>query len=514
MVKCYATFFICLAMAWTNLQAKPDSYKTLNTSVDYLNQHLETFWLSYKDLTELNRNLNSFFQSEGTAIPVWRSVFLEMPPMEELEQIPPAFISELKALAKIRADHRQGMQALEQYVKQKAYLSDPEGQKAYILLDRMEQIFHRFGEVHRTFEEVLSKENARQGLMEPDDAFLYVVQELHTHLACSRKLLSAIQKQETGEARKQLVALNAIIERSAKRQNALLNPLNARPDSEHDPAKRFVAVLVQSRSLIQMTESYLGKEAMDPFFRQAGRGYYFYNQFLVNKFSRKGESLVTQFNRFLSLHELPLLRAIGESHAYKVLKLNMEPELPGTSTIPDDIAPVHLIFLLDVSGSMRQADKFPLFQSSFLYLASNLRPEDRISLISYSGESKVHLEAISPQQQAALSDAIQTLSAEGKTNIHQGLNKAYGIAQKNYIASGNNRIILVSDGGFHLQSQLLQIAQEGNQNDIQLSTLYMGHAEAEARARLLPLARRGGGNYTHVQPANAQKALLREVLSQ
>ncbi len=505
---------LLFSLTWANLQAKDNSYTTLNTAVDYVNQHLESFWLSYKDLTELNRNLNSYFQSEGKHIPIWRSAFLEMPPIKKLDNTPPAFISEMRELAQIRQAHRAGMQALEQYVIQKAYLSDEEGKKGYLLLDRMKVVFERFGKVHRTIEEVISEENGRQGLMEPDDAFLYVVQELHQHLAVSRKLLKAIQQQDMGNARKQLAILKDIAERSAKRQQLLLKPLSPRPNSEHDPSKRFEAVLSQSQALIQLAEGYLGKVPIDPFFRAEGRAYYFYNQYLVNKFSRKGESLTTQFNRFLGLHELPLLRAIGEAHSFRVLKIETGKLEEPTAAIPKELAPVHLIFLLDVSGSMRQEDKFPLFKSSFLYLVSNLRPEDRISLISYSGESKVHIEAISPKQQKELSHAIHTLSAEGKTNIQQGLQKAYTVAQEHYISQGNNRIILVSDGGFPLHSQTLQIAQQGRQNDIQLSTLYMGHAEEEARARLLPLARQGGGNYTHVEAQNAQKALIREVLSQ
>ncbi|MEM6349048.1 MAG: hypothetical protein AAF927_34495 [Bacteroidota bacterium] len=137
-----------------------------------------------------------------------------------------------------------------------------------------------------------------------------------------------------------------------------------------------------------------------------------------------------------------------------------------------------------------------------------MNPEPAIT----RGQTPEDKEAQKQAQQEELSHAIHTLSAEGKTNIQQGLHQAYAVAQGNYIAEGNNRIILVSDGGFPLHSQTLLLAQKGLQNDIQLSTLYMGHAEEEARARLLPLARHGGGNYTHVEAENAQKALIREVL--
>ncbi|MFK7922735.1 MAG: VWA domain-containing protein [Bacteroidia bacterium] len=509
----YLVILLSCLIGWNNIQAKSDSYASLNTTVDYVNQHLETFWLSYKDLTELNRNLNSYFKSEAKVIPIWHSVFLAMPAIEDLSQIPPAFTTEHRLLTTIRVDHKKGMQALDQYFKAKAYLNDAEGKKVYSLLENMADVFARYSIVHRQFETAISQENARQSLMEPNDPFLFAVQELHTQISSSRTLLQALVNNDEGSVRKNLIELKAIVERSAKRKTALIPALSARPGSEHDPSKRFEAILTQSRALIQLTETYLDKASIDPFFRDQGKEYYYYNQYLVNKFSRNGESLIQQFNRFLSLHELPLLRAMGEPHTFRVVRTARSAS-GSKLDIPEEIAPVHLIFLVDVSGSMQQLDKFPLFQRSFLYLVSNLRPQDKISLVSYSGETKVHLEAVSPTEKAILSHAIQTLTAEGKTNIQQGLAKAYRLAQTNYITGGNNRIVLVSDGGFPLQSQMLQMAQSGAQEDIHLTALYMGKNEAEARARLLPLARKGGGNYTHVQAQNAQKALAREVLGE
>ncbi|MEL6654503.1 MAG: VWA domain-containing protein, partial [Bacteroidota bacterium] len=148
----------------------------------------------------------------------------------------------------------------------------------------------------------------------------------------------------------------------------------------------------------------------------------------------------------------------------------------------------------------------------FLYLLSQLREEDRVSVVSYSGSARVHAEAVSPNARVQLIETIQTLEAEGKTNIQQGMSRAYQLAQDHYIEGGNNRIILVSDGGFALNKHLINMAQQGEQSQIKLSTLYMGHEEAKAKQRLAPLAARGGGNYQYVESQNAQAVLVREII--
>ncbi|MCB1909349.1 MAG: von Willebrand factor type A domain-containing protein, partial [Rhodocyclaceae bacterium] len=67
--------------------------------------------------------------------------------------------------------------------------------------------------------------------------------------------------------------------------------------------------------------------------------------------------------------------------------------LKGQDLAAETLPPVNLVFLVDVSGSMNSPDKLPLLKSALKLMVDRLRPEDRISLVTYSGGTRVVLEA-------------------------------------------------------------------------------------------------------------------------
>ena len=77
--------------------------------------------------------------------------------------------------------------------------------------------------------------------------------------------------------------------------------------------------------------------------------------------------------------------------------------------------PAHLVFLVDVSGSMNSADKLPLAQQALRFLAAQLGEDDTVALVTYAGSSEVVL----PPTRAANLDkivaGIDRLSAGGST---------------------------------------------------------------------------------------------------
>ena len=58
----------------------------------------------------------------------------------------------------------------------------------------------------------------------------------------------------------------------------------------------------------------------------------------------------------------------------------------------DNQKPSNFVFLLDVSGSMNQADKLPLMVEAFKILIDNLNDDDRVSIVTYAGREQVVLE--------------------------------------------------------------------------------------------------------------------------
>ncbi|EAR07614.1 vWA domain-containing protein [Reinekea blandensis] len=114
------------------------------------------------------------------------------------------------------------------------------------------------------------------------------------------------------------------------------------------------------------------------------------------------------------------------------------------------LPPLNLVFLLDVSGSMNSPDKLPLMQRSFNLLVSQLRPQDRVAIAVYAGQSGVVLEPTSGDQKAQINQAINQLRAGGGTHGSAGIHLAYDLAQANYLPDGINRIFIGTDGDFNV----------------------------------------------------------------
>src|SRR4030043_697552 len=67
--------------------------------------------------------------------------------------------------------------------------------------------------------------------------------------------------------------------------------------------------------------------------------------------------------------------------------------LKGKSMDKSELPPSNLVFLIDVSGSMSDANKLPLLKSAFQLLVKELRPEDRVAIVVYAGAAGLVLES-------------------------------------------------------------------------------------------------------------------------
>src|SRR5690606_17214311 len=109
-----------------------------------------------------------------------------------------------------------------------------------------------------------------------------------------------------------------------------------------------------------------------------------------------------------------------------------------------------LVFLIDVSGSMSSPDKLPLLKRGLRLLARQMRPQDRIGIVTYAGTASVALEPTSGEQRNAIEAAIEALSAGGSTNGEGGIRLAYELAHAHADAESIDRVILASDGDFNV----------------------------------------------------------------
>ena len=181
------------------------------------------------------------------------------------------------------------------------------------------------------------------------------------------------------------------------------------------------------------------------------------------------------------------------------------------------LPPANLVFLVDVSGSMEMPNKLPLLKSGLKLLVDQLRPQDKVSLVTYAGGTRIVLEPTSGTEKARISAAIDQLVAGGSTAGAAGIQLAYRMAQQGYVKQGINRILLATDGDFNVGisnfEQLKSLVEEKRKSGVSLSSLGFGTGNYNDQL-LEQIADAGDGNYSYIDNLNeAQKVLVDEMSS-
>lgn len=182
-----------------------------------------------------------------------------------------------------------------------------------------------------------------------------------------------------------------------------------------------------------------------------------------------------------------------------------------------ELPPSNLVFLLDVSGSMEDANKLGLLKSAFKLLVNQLTAKDKISIAVYAGSSGVVLEPTSGAEKAKIITAIEQLRAGGSTNGGEGIHLAYSLAAQGFIRNGINRILLATDGDFNVGTvnfdALKNLVEEKRKTGVSLTTLGFGTGNYNEHL-MEQLADAGNGNYAYIDTLNeAQKVLVEEMSS-
>lgn len=181
----------------------------------------------------------------------------------------------------------------------------------------------------------------------------------------------------------------------------------------------------------------------------------------------------------------------------------------------EDLPASNLVFLLDVSGSMEEPNKLPLLKSALQLLVNQLRAKDRVSIVVYAGSAGLVLPATPGDRKEKILTALDKLQAGGSTAGGEGIQLAYKIAKENFIASGNNRIILATDGDFNVgmsgDDELVNLIEQKRKENIFLSVIGLGMGNLKD-AKMEKLADKGNGNYAYIDSlSEAKKVLVKQI---
>jgi Ca-activated chloride channel family protein len=181
--------------------------------------------------------------------------------------------------------------------------------------------------------------------------------------------------------------------------------------------------------------------------------------------------------------------------------------LQGKKIPTDNLPASNLVFLIDVSGSMQDANKLPLLKSAFKMLVEEMREQDRVAIVVYAGAAGLVLPSTPGSEKEKIIQALERLSAGGSTAGGAGIKLAYEVALKNFKKDGNNRIILATDGDFNVgassNEDMERLIEKKRDEGVFLTVVGFGMGNYKDD-KMEILADKGNGNYAYID--NMQEA--------
>jgi Ca-activated chloride channel family protein len=192
--------------------------------------------------------------------------------------------------------------------------------------------------------------------------------------------------------------------------------------------------------------------------------------------------------------------------------------IPALSDIPQDdfspeyFVPNNLVFVLDVSASMNQADRLELMKLALIELMKYVRPQDKITVVSYGNNAQVLVPTTSGDKKDEIIDKVSKIRAGGMTAGGAGIKLAYKMANHAYLPEGNNQIIVITDGAFNKDSQDYERTIKRNApKGIVLSVVGIKN-KPEDEATMTEVAVLGGGRFIGINTiVDARTKLIAEI---
>ncbi len=190
--------------------------------------------------------------------------------------------------------------------------------------------------------------------------------------------------------------------------------------------------------------------------------------------------------------------------------------IQGKDILPDERKSANLVFLIDVSGSMRTNAKLPVVKESLRILLDHLKPDDYVGIAIYSGQATPYLKSTSVKDKQKIINAIDKLEAGGTTNAEGGIKIAYEMISENYIEDGINRVILCSDGDANVGNvspDVLNKTVESYRKDLGITLSTFGYGMGNYNDVFMEqLANKGDGNYGYIDNLEEAKRTFGDKL--
>ncbi len=190
--------------------------------------------------------------------------------------------------------------------------------------------------------------------------------------------------------------------------------------------------------------------------------------------------------------------------------------IQGMTPVVEERPPLNLVFLIDTSGSMQDANKLPLLKKSFRLMLAELRPEDQVSIVTYAGSAGQVLEPTFASDQGKILAALQRLEAGGSTAGQAGLQQAYEVAETMSAEGEVTRVLLATDGDFNVgmadPEALRDFIARKRDSGTYLSVLGFGRGNLDDEV-MQTLAQNGNGQAAYIDTLSEARKILVDQLT-
>ena len=170
--------------------------------------------------------------------------------------------------------------------------------------------------------------------------------------------------------------------------------------------------------------------------------------------------------------------------------------------------PLNVCLVLDRSTSMKD-EKMDVVKSSAIQVLRNLRPQDILSVVTFSDRAEVIIPAAYHQDRSRLESRIQMIQPAGATEMYQGLEAGVKEVMRSLDPKRINHVILLTDGHtYGDEQQCLALASKIAERGIGISAMGIGREWNDIF--LDTLATRTGGSSAFISEPKDIKRLLLE----
>lgn len=178
--------------------------------------------------------------------------------------------------------------------------------------------------------------------------------------------------------------------------------------------------------------------------------------------------------------------------------------------------PIHLMLLVDTSGSMNETEKLASVKRSIQVILEFMSIEDRISLVTFDDRAKVILAAVVPssEEREAIQYRISNLMADGSTNLSAGMLEIRSLIESD--PGRKQGLIVLTDGqvnmGLRTNEALEQLVERIVHEKPGISISTVGYGTEHNTDLLTSMARIGTGSYNVVMNLEDVASVFGDIL--